>query len=164
MYKKSKFCKHGKKGCRKQQIMIERSLYYVGILPACMHDVVVRYFCIQKYSYTKYLLRNINQKMKWDFRYLSSRKRIGIYEAIIVGRLLCSITSRYYNMAASASWLFWGWWWRKNTTASVYIWVWPHPHKHAAHRGDTRHVVLHVAEAVYLYYLQSSITISSINQ
>ena len=121
--------------------------YYVGILPACMHDVVVRYFCIQKYSY-KYLLRNINQKMKWGFRYLSSRKRIGIYEAIIVGRLLCSITSRYYNMAASASWLFWGWWWRKNTTASVYIWVWPHPHKHAAHRRDTRHVVLHVAEAV----------------
>ena len=91
MYKKSKFCKHGKKGCRKQHIMIERSLYYVGILPACMHDVVVRYFCIQNYSYTKCLLRNINQKMKRDFRYLSSRKRIGIYEAIIMGRLLCSI-------------------------------------------------------------------------
>ena len=31
IYEKSKFCKHGKKGCRKQQIMIERSFYYVGI-------------------------------------------------------------------------------------------------------------------------------------
>ena len=41
IYKKSKFCKDRKKGCRKQQIMIERSFYYAG-------EYI---FCIQKYSY-----------------------------------------------------------------------------------------------------------------